>query len=252
MRIDVSFPVRRLLWRVLGCLVFGALLTLASAWLPGTFMSTGTPTMISAGGRFSMARSDFGTTVKVYRLSAPGIDALVLFTVGVEPPRQRWIPTGDEPELDGVITPGVSVGWHLARKRAEASDNVWLLIESRGWPARSLWCHQAQSGFAWERVDLVGAFTLPGAHRTLSNRYLPPAFRNTRTLPYLPVWPGLAINLAFWSAAAAPLVFAPVAIRRLRRKRRGACPACGYDLRGLPAGGLCPECGLRGACEVAT
>ena len=33
------------------------------------------------------------------------------------------------------------------------------------------------------------------------------------------------------------------ATRAARRHRRGQCPACGYDRRGLPADRRCPECG---------
>lgn len=31
--------------------------------------------------------------------------------------------------------------------------------------------------------------------------------------------------------------------RAARRQQGGLCPACGYDLRGSPGGGPCPECG---------
>ncbi len=34
--------------------------------------------------------------------------------------------------------------------------------------------------------------------------------------------------------------------RERRRQRVGACPACGYDRRGLEVGRVCPECGAAG------
>lgn len=47
-----------------------------------------------------------------------------------------------------------------------------------------------------------------------------------------------------WLALAAmvvPVVWGYKAVRSLRRRRHGLCPACGYDVRA--SGGTCPECG---------
>jgi len=56
---------------------------------------------------------------------------------------------------------------------------------------------------------------------------------------------GLAINTAFFGALAfgAYVVLGPG--RRLMRIRRGLCPSCCYDLAGLAAGAVCPECGKQ-------
>ena len=52
----------------------------------------------------------------------------------------------------------------------------------------------------------------------------------------VPLWMPLAASGGLTLAFGAPSIFR-------RRKRPGHCPACGYDLRGLPAGASCPECG---------
>ena len=83
---------------------------------------------------------------------------------------------------------------------------------------------------------------------------LPARWRNgfESFLPIRPVWPGFAINTIFYGAALW-LVFCAghgFVSRRIRRKRRrrGQCLHCGYDLRGQappPEGQStkCPECG---------
>lgn len=67
-------------------------------------------------------------------------------------------------------------------------------------------------------------------------------FANRWWIPLRPIWPGLLANTLFYAA----LVFLPLAGLRLarsrRRRRRGLCVACGYELgHGIA---VCPECGL--------
>jgi hypothetical protein len=61
--------------------------------------------------------------------------------------------------------------------------------------------------------------------------------------PYAAMLPGFAINTIFYAAIVWFLFFAPGAIRRRVRRKRGQCAACGYSLRGTPDVERCPECG---------
>ena len=62
----------------------------------------------------------------------------------------------------------------------------------------------------------------------------------------------LLVPLLFVVLPLVLLVAGPVAVRDLivnrrlaRRKRRGLCPSCGYDRRGIQADVPCPECGSK-------
>ncbi|MHC4786375.1 MAG: hypothetical protein ACYTE6_10465 [Planctomycetota bacterium] len=63
-------------------------------------------------------------------------------------------------------------------------------------------------------------------------------FRGT----YSALWPGFAFNTVFYAAILWLLIPGPFALRRLVRRRRGLCPACGYDLKHAEHES-CPECG---------
>ena len=56
----------------------------------------------------------------------------------------------------------------------------------------------------------------------------------------LPLW----IPLLIVAGATAAAWWADARARR--RERANACPACGYDRRGLDVGRVCPECGAAG------
>jgi hypothetical protein len=65
-----------------------------------------------------------------------------------------------------------------------------------------------------------------------------------RRMPLMPLWPGFAINTIFYAAALWVIFAIPGTLKRLRRRAKGQCIHCGYDLRGQPAASnKCPECG---------
>ncbi|UYV11518.1 MAG: hypothetical protein NCW75_09415 [Phycisphaera sp.] len=61
-------------------------------------------------------------------------------------------------------------------------------------------------------------------------------------LPLRPIWPGLLANTLFYAALTLSLMAGWRWLRTRRRRVRGRCVACGYELgEGVR---VCPECGL--------
>jgi hypothetical protein len=132
----------------------------------------------------------------------------------------RWFP------LHG-LAPGVQDG-------SIHSDSIFGV--AHGLPIPCLYAlRQVTVWPNYQKVALIGrAFELeassPGQFATL--------------LPVRPIWPGFAINTIFYAAALWVVFLIPGSVKRFRRRRRGLCIHCGYDLRGQPANShKCPECG---------
>jgi len=129
----------------------------------------------------------------------------------------------------------------------QADQGDRRVVRGTGWPLIALW-HQ----YRW-RPDPSGSpptlnrgeFLSPGGIRLEPSTGTPGAWPVTypRALPLRPAFPGFLENTAVFSAAWGFLIYGPGTLRRSLRGRRGACPTCAYDLRGIPQGQPCPECG---------
>ncbi|HVU64033.1 MAG TPA: hypothetical protein VHC70_08655 [Phycisphaerales bacterium] len=61
--------------------------------------------------------------------------------------------------------------------------------------------------------------------------------------PLIPIWPNFLIDAALYAAGWWGVLLAAGRVRVVVRRRRDRCVGCGYDVRSLPAGAPCPECG---------
>ena len=160
----------------------------------------------------------------------------------------------DEPYRPGAHWPvGNPPYWSRGRHAPDDSSSKyrmsdpiawWLIEEARGWPIRSMiWWTDIQVDYSSGNVlniDHRRALHMPGLE---SN----PGYG--RALPLRPIWPGFAVNTIFYAAILWLLVLGPFVLRRYLRRRRGLCPACGYDLKHAEHES-CPECGAGLAAGV--
>lgn len=119
-----------------------------------------------------------------------------------------------------------------------------------GWPARALWLTSQQEDggdeITFTKVD--GLLCIPG--RTPDTEFwaslgLQPegqGFSCWLPIGILPL--GFTLNTLFYAAAWFMCLFGISSTRRILRARRGLCTRCAYDLKGLPQGSPCPECGV--------
>ncbi len=112
-----------------------------------------------------------------------------------------------------------------------------------GWPLVSwdAFFLEPQSGpQRWQTQTLWGIdLPTPRWLMRIQGRYTRPS---TTTLPVVPRLEGVVPSAAFYGAVGYVVLAGWRGVRAWRRRRRGACVACGYML-GAGVGAVCPECG---------
>lgn len=69
-----------------------------------------------------------------------------------------------------------------------------------------------------------------------------PSAASVVTMPWMPVWPGFAVDTVWWGCAWFFVPRGALAARAWHRRRRGRCGYCNYNVAGHHSL-LCPECG---------
>lgn len=232
------------MFRLAVCILLGLVTTWFVAAALGAFgpisSSTYTPTVYRAtlppkddvvSG--SLGRS-FGTIT--YSFSWP----MTYHVVNGRPILTRRIATGgglgDHPSLWDIPK-----GWGLAandyKQRIFGYDTSITQETATGWPLPAFW-------FAWDKspasATITGGFDPP-----ILNPPPPPGRGSTHhAIPYRPVALGLIVDTIAWAALWSVLFFGVPLLRARRRRIRGLCPRCGYDLKSK-TDITCPECGTE-------
>ncbi len=109
-----------------------------------------------------------------------------------------------------------------------------------GWPMRAFWCC-----FFWGDLPMGSEPVFAdGLQFRQRNATAGTTWSYPMILPVHVLWPGFAVNTAFYAAIVWLLSLLPFTVRRLVRRKRGRCINCGYDLRGAEHE-VCPECGVE-------
>lgn len=203
---------RRWVKRLIVCVVVGVGAAWGSAWVIAAY-------------------AQMRRVQRVYPLQLPVQGELSRLPIAVwAPPLPREWPT---PEVVGEYAE-----WGERTTGAfgmNADYQVFTAAYRYGWPVPAL-----QRLTLRTYPDSESSPTLSAMQRGIGPPKFAQPLEDVDSFPLQPVWPGFAVNAAFYGAVCFLLMATPGVVRRWRRRRRGACASCGYALEGL---GTCPECG---------
>jgi hypothetical protein len=213
---------RSLMFMLLLCLLLGILSTLALAWGCAALVNP-----CSAAGDFEhqprpdgrsdvlVIQSRFGHT----RINRAVCDQLILddATGGIR--MARWSARGEASSESRA-------GWPLRAFSCDNPDEVSIIINSSGMQMAGNGGKSVRGG--WELSPFAGGMF----------------GKSWRAIPLRPLWGGLLVDILVLATLWFALLAGMDAFRRSRRRERGLCPRCAYDLR---SSGVthkrCPECG---------
>ncbi|MCC6676791.1 MAG: hypothetical protein IT436_06570 [Phycisphaerales bacterium] len=239
--------IRRALARAVLALVAGAMMTVLVAWAVARFVRLSTTGV--------EIYSDTGELIRceLHQWKLPGVNRVGFFPTGAV---LAQVKDDDVPfvvhdaaadSLRRFLKESAWPGSHRAPDPEADPSITWagVIQDARGWPMPALgceWTYDSNQMFRWPPptqpwLPLSGGIALKST--TASND--PSTFR---ALPYLPIWPGLLADTAFYAILISLAVFTVGRVRGFLRLRRNRCPSCGYSLAGLTTPG-CPECGWK-------
>lgn len=256
-------PARRsrpmLRWTVL-LVGLGALTTAATAWtaaylvqnLDGAPRARSGERLVDASDRTIPHPAD-GQAPPGTRKLRFGVYELPGVTFGISSVErfQNYTPTGAPlpvtPEPEQVATRwerAELLPWSTGARpwpTSPARESIW--VKAAGWPFRSFVCNLKATNapdFRSHTWSARGGLILDNPVRA-SWADWPPMF--PIIIPLRPMWPELLANIGIYSAAWGLLLLPLTYLLRARRRRRGHCRRCNYDLTALPPHLPCPECG---------
>ncbi len=222
--------MRRWVWRVVVCLALGVLTTVAVAW--GISMSAQLrfgpfATRPPDGAQFRSPEQQYwhGQLQEWTGYSS----------LGLHPYRAMTHPAYYfERRID--VAPRWTAGWR---------DNLptithFIHVNRAGWPFKCLRGSAVTADYPDEPYSATRVregLRVPNWTKRSANPH-----HSLILLPTSALCPAMLIDALFYAALWLAAITVVPTTRRLRRRQRGLCPACGYDLHGLSAA-RCPECG---------
>lgn len=132
----------------------------------------------------------------------------------------------------------LAIPWLSGTPWPRGADRDWREVQASGWPMIALATeHQRAADFSHRQRFAINI----GGSRDTGSAWRPSG--SPRLLPLLPIWPGILVDTAVFAAIWWVLFAGVFLLRSHRRRRRGLCARCGYDLQHTHRGQLCPECG---------
>lgn len=219
--------------RIIACLILGVVTTIAVAWgstlLVDLSVNPDTSRraiVLEAPGRSWIGATQDRPTASLvisYRQRMAGVNRVRADRFVPEQLIPHW--TGFYSEPPEFAHPGC--------------DLVVEMADRRGWPLYALWSgpiRDVRTSGVW-----VSSGPDDGIDVGLDPTKMFYGHQAGRELPLRPIWWGLVGNSAIFGVLWFPLLNWR-AVRTHRRRARGHCPHCAYDLRHDLAHG-CPECG---------